>query len=222
MANDKNIPEVLHNALNLDGSPGSIKKFYAEWAENYDRDTAGLQYSAVEHVIDILQNCPPSDLLSVSPGDRGLRVMDAGCGTGLLAKGLFALGYKNIDGFDISEDMTNLAGDLGIYNQLYPHVDLNREINTDWIDCYDCTVSIGVFTPGHVSPEALSRLAFITRSGGLIIVSTRIAYYESESYQAVSDRLESEGKIKLIHTVKNASYTDDSNAHYWVYVVLSN
>ena len=221
MANDKNIPEVLHNALNLDGSPRSIKKFYAEWADNYDRDTAGIQYSAVDHVVNVLQNSPTSDLLSINPGDRGIKIMDAGCGTGLLARNLFSLGYKNIDGFDISEDMTKLAGKLGIYNKLYPHVDLNGEINPDWKDCYDCTVSIGVFTPGHVSPEALTQLAVITRPGGLVIVSTRTAYYENESYQAVSDRLESEGKVKLIHVVKNASYTDDSDAHYWVYVALS-
>jgi len=220
MANDKNIPAVLHTALNLDGSPGSIKDFYAKWAENYEHDTAGLQYTAVNNVIDVLQNCPSSALLSVDPGDREIRIMDAGCGTGLLAKALFGLGYSNIDGFDISEDMVNLAGKLGIYKQLFAHVDLNGEINAAWEGCYDCTISIGVFTPGHVSPEALSRLAFITRPGGLIIVSTRVAYYENENYQSVSDRLESEGRVKLIHVLKNASYTDDSDAHYWVYVCL--
>ncbi len=100
------------------------------------------------------------------------------------------------------------------------NIDINAPLKPEWIGAYDCTVSIGVFTPGHVPPAALTQLQKMTRPGGLIIVSTRIEYYESEHYQQFSDELEAQGKIKLLHLLKNATYTHDENAHYWVYVCL--
>jgi len=61
----------------------------------------------------------------------------------------------------------------------------------------------------------------MTKAGGLILVSTRLAYYDSSNYQQISDQLEIEQKIKLLKVDKNQPYTDDSPAHYWAYVVLS-
>ncbi len=220
MAKDKEIPEVLHTALNLDGSSESIKDFYADWAETYDTDTDGLGYTAVSHVIEILSNCPTAEALKVDPANPEIKIMDAGCGTGKLARALKHEGYNNIDGFDLSEDMVQIAESLGIYNQLHGNIDINAPLNPEWIDSYDCTVSIGVFTPGHVPPQALEQLQKMTRPGGLIIVSTRIEYYECEHYQLFNDKLESENKVQLLQVQNDATYTHDENAHYWVYACL--
>lgn len=219
MGNDKNLHPRLQTGLNLDGSPESIKNFYADWAEKYDHDTSDLQYSAVGNAAHLLTTLPDSDLLTMDPADKGIKIMDAGCGTGLLATELQSRGYTYIDGFDLSEEMVDLAARLNIYNELHPNVDINLPIKKSWQHFYDCTVCVGVLTPGHAAPEALSQLVAMTKPGGLIIVSTRIAYYESTQYQEVSDRLESRGEIVLLNVLKNASYTIDSEAHYWVYAV---
>jgi SAM-dependent methyltransferase len=220
MGNNDELDPVLHSALHLDGSPGNIKKFYADWAEKYEEDTTNWQYAAPANAIKLLISLPDYPELDIDPRNRDIRIMDAGCGTGLLARLLHEYGYHNIDGFDLSAKMVDIARNLGIYGELEGNVDINQPIKESWLRRYDCTICIGVFTPGHVPPEALDQLIKLTRPGGLIIVSTRVAYYETEKYQAASDELDSRGRLKLLHSLKDATYTYDEKAHYWVYSAL--
>lgn len=219
MNKDKRHPKVKE-AFQLDGDEDAIKEFYANWAENYDKDTAGINYSANQSTYNLFTSLPDSEFLTVDINDTSIRIMDVGCGTGLMGKTLNDHGYTNIDGCDISLEMVLQAGKLGIYKQLTADIDINQPINPDWKDIYDCSMSVGVFTPGHVVPEALNQMIDMTKPGGLIIVSTRIVYYDTTNYQQVSDQLETRRKIKLLQVNKNQPYTDDSPAHYWAYVVL--
>lgn len=220
MSKNGKLPPTLHRALNLDGSPDSIQQFYSEWADQYEEDTTHWNYAAPSNTLYLLQHLPEPDGHTIDPADHHIQIMDAGCGTGLLARVLDEAGYTNIDGFDLSPEMVDIARQSGLYRNLEGHIDLNTPVKREWVHQYDCTVSIGVFTPGHVPPQALSQLARMTRPGGLVIVSTRVEYYQSENFQHVSDDLESRGILKLVKTLKNASYTTDEKAHYWVYATL--
>ncbi len=219
MSKDKRHPRVKE-AFRLGGSEKAIKEFYADWAENYDKDTAGIHYSACQSTYDLFVSLPDSEFLSIDLTDKSIRIMDVGCGTGLMGKTLVEHGYTNIDGCDISLEMVQEADKLGIYKALTADIDINQPINPDWKDAYDVSMSVGVFTPGHVDPQALNQLIDMTKTGGLILVSTRLAYYDSTNYQQVSDQLQAEKKIKLLKVDKDKPYTDDSPAHYWAYVVL--
>ena len=216
MADKNDIPGILHDALHLDGSPESIKRFYAVWAENYEKDTLDWHYAAPANALYLLERCH-SPHLTFNNSDRQIEIMDAGCGTGLLGELLSAAGYQHFDGFDLSSDMVAIAEQRSIYRSLAGNVDLNQPVRDNWRQAYDCTICIGVFTPGHVAPEALSRLIDMTRPGGAIIVSTRVAYYQSENFQATSDALMQAGEIVLLDSLMDASYTDDEKAHYWLY-----
>ena len=216
---DEELHPTLHTALNLDGSPEAIKKFYADWAEKYNEDTKNWRYSAPVHALYLLKNIKQQNQIIFDPDDYEINIMDAGCGTGFMGQTLADAGYKNIVGFDISQDMTDIAETLGIYNSLHGNIDINAPIPQEWEKKFDCTISVGVFTPGHVSPEALSQLAIMTRNGGTIIVSTRVAYCESENYETVSQQYEDQRLLTLIGSLKNASYTQDEKAHYWIYRV---
>ena len=220
MTDDEALHPTLHAGLNLDGSPASIKQFYSNWADQYERDTTSWNYAAPVNALYLLANLPEHSELSIDPADREIEIMDAGCGTGLLARTLSDHGYRNISGFDLSEEMVEIARNLNIYRQLEGNVDINEPVRDSWRNRFDCTISIGVFTPGHVPPRALSQLVALTRTGGLVIVSTRVSYHESENYRQVSDQLEVNGKLRLIHSLRNASYTEDEKAHYWAYAVL--
>ena len=220
MTTSKRHPKVKE-AFQLGGSEEAIKDFYADWAENYDKDTSGIHYSACQSTYDLFTRLPDSDYLDLDINDHSIHIMDVGCGTGQMGKLLFDQGYTTIDGCDISLEMTLEADKLGIYRHLTADVDINQPINPDWKDAYDVSMSVGVFTPGHVDPEALNQLIDMTRPGGLILVSTRLAYYDNSDYQKVSDELEAQRKIKLLKLDKDRPYTDDSPAHYWAYVVLS-
>lgn len=157
---------ILHGALHLDGSTQSVKQFYADWAKRYDEDCVSWDYSASDNVLQILQSLPESDYLSVDTLNKNISILDAGCGTGMLATVLDSAGYTNINGFDISEDMVSIAAKLQIYKNIDGNVDINEPVQEQWKNKYDCTVSIGVFTPGHVGPEALPQLVSMTKPGG--------------------------------------------------------
>ena len=218
--NEDKLHPKLNQSISLDGSEETIKDFYANWAQMYDKDTSSWQYIGCDSAYQLLITLPESEFLTIDILDKAIRIMDVGCGTGLMGKLLNQQGYSHIDGCDLSLEMTLQANRLNIYNELTADIDINQPINPDWKDAYDCSISVGVFTPGHVEPQALNQMIDMTKPGGLIIVSTRIAYYETTDYQQVSDQLEAENKIKLLKVDKNLPYTDDSPAHYWAYTVL--
>jgi predicted TPR repeat methyltransferase len=42
-------------------------------------------------------------------------ILDLGCGTGLVGEQLHNLGYQNIHGLDLSQELLNVAHEKGIY-----------------------------------------------------------------------------------------------------------
>ena len=221
MSKPEDLHPTLHSALHLDGSPRAIKQFYADWADKYEQDTLNWNYAAPANALLLMTALKNTAGLSFDPQNRKIQILDAGCGTGFLATLMHREGYCNIDGFDISPDMVAIAAKLGIYRELEGDVDINQPVRDQWKQRYDCTISVGVFTPGHVPPGSLIHLVEMTRPGGVVIVSTRVAYYESENYQDTADQLEAAGRIRLLNAMQNASYTTDELAHYWVYEVLA-
>jgi SAM-dependent methyltransferase len=206
----------IHDALSLDGDPDSVKDYYAKWAATYNDDVTS-EYMGTELIAEILSDQFDADS---SMNKATSIVADVGCGTGLVGKGLVKRGFGVIDGMDISPEMIVYARKLGIYRQLYDEVDINFPLNPGWINSYDAVICCGVFTLGHVQPEALDQLLTITRPGGLVVTSTRCAYYNATDYQAVSDRLISDGRAQLLTCLKDAAYTLDGDAHYWIYRVV--
>lgn len=210
--------ENVHEALNLDGDPESVKKYYAKWSETYDADVSS-EYLGTVLIGTILTDFINSGESKLATEKSAIRVSDVGCGTGLVAKGLNAQGYTNIDGMDISPEMIARARLLGIYQQLFDEVDINLPLRDEWLGAYDAAICCGVFTLGHVQPEALYQLISLIRPGGLVVTSTRTAYYDATEYQRISDQVESEGLVELKKCMKDAPYTDDGDAHYWIYEV---
>jgi len=215
---DKPHPAVK-DALSLDSDPESIKAYYAEWAESYDEDLEGY-YTAPRMMVGLLReylDSRPPEL----PADRSeLSIMDAGCGTGLVGDVLYKSGFRQIDGTDISDEMVDKARELGVYRTLEGDVDINEPPRPEWVRAYHAVLCCGVFTLGHVPPEALHNLIRMARPGGVVIVSTRTAYYDETEYQRVSDQLVASIRVELVKELRDAPYTKDGNAHYWVYKVM--
>ncbi|MFT5219286.1 MAG: 2-polyprenyl-3-methyl-5-hydroxy-6-metoxy-1,4-benzoquinol methylase [Gammaproteobacteria bacterium] len=208
----------VHEALNLDGKVESVKKYYAKWSETYDLDVSS-KYIGTVLIGNILTDFINSGESQLAVQKSAIQIADVGCGTGLVAKGLNDQGYTVIDGMDISPEMIVKARRLGIYRQLFDEVDINTPLRDEWREAYDVAICCGVFTLGHVQPEALYQLISLIRPGGLVVTSTRTAYYDATDYQRVSDQVESEGLVELKKCLKDAPYTDDGDAHYWIYEV---
>ena len=204
--------DAIDAALRLDGNPEKVKEFYEDWAENYNIDTTSSDYTGP--VI-------ASNLLQQHQSDTSIRVLDAGCGTGLVGIELVTLGYMEVDGFDLSEAMAKQAIDTGAYQQVLGEIDMMRATEHYTASSYDAILSIGVFTLGHVPSEALEVLLQLTKVGGVLVISTRTHYYDDTNFQQVVDRLLTNGQIEILQNLIDAPYNNDGDAHYWVLKKLS-
>ena len=210
----------IAEAHELDGMAQSVRNFYAKWAPEYNEDLANLEYPALNQIVRILQNVPRSDAVRVNTRDRELRLVDVGCGTGFVSLELHRNGYTNIDGLDLSANMIAEARKCGVFTTLYSGIDLNMPIERkEIVRHYDCAVSVGLFTPGHVTPGALEHMASLVKPGGILILSARVEYCEATGFARVSEELERENHVKLLTVIENAPYTDDGDAHYWIFAI---
>lgn len=100
--------------------------------------------------------------------DRQARILDAGCGTGLVGRRLKQSGYTNIHGNDYSAKMLDEARATGAYRSLEQH-DLTLPVETN--DPYDAAISVGVFAFSVPSAEHLVNITRSLRPGGIAIVT---------------------------------------------------
>ena len=103
---------VNYNDLDLDDQQNDIKlkKVYKEWASKYDFDN--------DNKLGTVSQPKSVQLLSSHVKDKAARIIDIGCGTGLVGKCLQAHGFNNFDGLDISDEMLQIASQRG-YQKLY-------------------------------------------------------------------------------------------------------
>ena len=90
------IYETLH-AADLD----ELEVIYKNWASDYEHDVIHLA-GYVGHLIT-------TDLLLNYLKNKKARVLDAGCGTGLVGEILHKNSFNNIEGVDFSEEMLSVA-----------------------------------------------------------------------------------------------------------------
>ncbi len=155
-------------------SAQEVAEAYAAWAARYDRETAELGYVLPFLIAAWIGRYVP-------PGAGPL--LDAGCGTGLSGPYLQALGYRDIDGLDLSEEMLAVAAGRKAYRTL-TRAALGEPL--PWPNGhFEASFATGVFTMGHAPASALYELARITRPGGHVIFTVREQAYFEGGYQAV-------------------------------------
>ncbi len=199
--------KAIDAALRLDGDPRKLREYYESWAEDYEADVGSADYSGPAIAARLLPR-------HLAPG--GARLLDAGCGTGLVGRELGALGYTRIDGFDLSESMARRARETGSYREVRGGVDIMRAGEIYPAE-FDAVLSIGVFTLGHVPAAALEVLLGLARPGGILLLSTRTHYYEESDFRELVEGLLATGRLELQQCLRDAPYNSDGAAHYWVF-----
>ena len=206
--------EIINEALNLDGDPDKVRRFYDRWAGDYDSDVGGHDYAGPRVAAELLDR----HFGLLAPKDRaGLVVLDAGCGTGLAGTELHALGYRHIQGYDLSPQMAARAEATGHYDQVIGDVDMMRAEDHYDAGAFDAITCVGVFTLGHVPPEALHVLVRLLRPGGLVVVSTRTEYFDETDYAQVAADMIGSGAMRLVEAIESAHYVDGSKSHFFAY-----
>jgi len=159
-------------------TPETLAQAYAAWAATYDSETASLGY--------LLPFLITAWVARYVPAGEG-PLLDAGCGTGLSGPSLKALGYGDIAGLDLSDDMLKIAGSRNVYSELKKAM-LGGKL--PWPDGhFRAFFYTGVFTISHAPASSLHELVRITKKGGHAIFTVRDQVFENGGFQAVFDEL---------------------------------
>jgi 2-polyprenyl-3-methyl-5-hydroxy-6-metoxy-1,4-benzoquinol methylase len=142
-------------------------------ADNY-REALYLQYVADHQgVLPEAANRPrmAQDVLAHLPAPRDTRILDVGCGQGMLVRFLLGQGYSEVRGIDVSAEQVALAHDLGT-----PAVEVGDlfAFSADNPGAFDAVVALDVvehFDRADVQ-DVFSALGRLLRPGGMLILRT--------------------------------------------------
>jgi predicted TPR repeat methyltransferase len=210
---------AIASALSLSGDSEELRCHYDRWAATYDEDVTNENYAAPAEMVEILRSLSFGERETDFRDDALLEIIDAGCGTGLLGMQLREVGYRLIDGFDLSGEMVAVAAAKGAYRELKAGVDIEQASEVFGTSRYDIGIACGVFTCGHVSPKGLHGLISLVRPLGLVVVSTRASYCEATCFEGEVRELEASNQMEVLACRRNRPYTSDETAHYWVFKV---
>ena len=156
---------------------------YDEWSAQYERDLCAMGYRAPFVAAAVFARYVG---IEASP------ILDAGCGGGLQAEPLAALGYGPIVGFDLSEGMLSVAREKQIYQNLHKMAlgnGLEFPENT-----FAAVISVGTITPGHAPATSFGDLIQVARPGAPIVFTLRSDPGIGPEYWETCLELEKAGK----------------------------
>ena len=176
-----------------------LQDVYKEWAAAYDHDNDNLLGTVSQPLsVQIFQEYIK---------DKLLRIIDVGCGTGLVGVELEKSGFSNFDGIDISQEMIDIAKQRG-YSKLFIG-SLNDSLPCENNE-YDAALCVGVFTHGHVGSNRLDELVRIVKPGGIICFTVNEGVYDSYGFDSKIKNLESTNIWKILE-IRKSDYMTKKN-----------
>lgn len=160
---------------------------YDQWAETYDADLLHADYR-----LPTVGACMVARHVRANEAE----ILEAGVGTGQVGEWLAILGFQNLTGFDLSENMLQRACVKNVYKRLH-RIDMLRTLQFR-DKAFDAAIAIGIFALGHVPPNALDELIRVTRPKGQIIFSTSITAYVESGFKERQAALEGDGRWQLM------------------------
>ena len=186
-AEERKAKAFLEDAYSLE-TEADMLAFYDRWADDYDAQLErGLRYLAPQALAEALARHQPR---------RDAPILDVGCGTGLTAGCLRALGYTVIDGIDLSRAMLRKAEEKGVYRRLI-EADLNAKLPID-DGSYAAAVSTGTFTLGHVGAQPIDEVLRVLAPGAVFACTVHAAIWESQGFARKFAALEGSGALRVL------------------------
>jgi predicted TPR repeat methyltransferase len=162
-------------------------ELYDSWAEGYERSVSSWGYTTPAVATWFLGRY-------VEPKEG--TVLDAGAGTGITGEILALLGYEDVVGMDVSNNMLEIARKKGVYKDCR-RMTLGERLDFP-DDAFAAVVATGVFAAGHAPPESFEELTRIIRPGGHAVFSVRTDVYEDGGFKEKQEALESEERWRLL------------------------
>ena len=182
-----------------------VMKYYDEWGikNKYDQDMIDWNYTGPKETVATFTKYAK---------DKNIKILDAGCGTGLVGVDLKKYNYLNIDGMDLSKKLLDLIP-KGYYQKL-DQVDLNKPIKIK-NDTYDAIMCVGTFTYGHVKPQALDEFVRITKNNGFICFTINEGIYEEYGFDKKIEKLKELKKLQVKEFFKS-DYIKSKDVNAWL------
>ena len=209
MKNTKSMISTIYDTLHA-ADLVELEHIYKNWAKKYEDDVINLA-GYVGHLIT-------SELLLSYLSNTQTKILDAGCGTGLVGEILNKNSFNNLIGVDFSQEMLNIAKQKNVYQSL-DLVDLTKKLDYE-DNLFDAVICAGTFTCGHVGPEALREMVRITKQGGYICFTVRKQEWEASPYmQIIKDLEDSQAWQKLEHITKEYNLKEGVSCQLCLYQV---
>ena len=171
-----------------DGGTNDSRELYASWASTYDNEVQKNGYVTPERVARALK-----DIVT----NQSEVILDYGCGTGLSGFALQAVGFTNIDGLDVSQEMITLAEKKSIYKKLTVF-DPSTKIPVH-ADQYKIITAIGVIGAGAAPLEVFDNLFSLLSPSGLFAFSFNDHTLSDPNYEEKVNQCLSSGQAIILH-----------------------
>jgi ubiquinone/menaquinone biosynthesis C-methylase UbiE len=191
---------LLKRAYALSGAEDA-QQLYRDWASTYD-----------QHLEQDLRYIAPvliAEMLAEAVKDRTARILDVGCGTGLVGEHLAGQGFSGIDGLDFSPEMLARAERKACYRHLVEG-DLNAALDIP-SQTYDGAISCGTFTHGHVQANALDEIVRVLNPSSYLACTVHRDIWHSAGFDSRIASLIKDEVIVLSRQQK-APYYEGSEA----------
>ena len=203
----------LKNYENLDlkdaKNDNRLTEVYRDWAKKYDYDN--------DHVLGTVSQPKSVNLLSTRLKDKTAKIIDVGCGTGLVGEKLKAKDFIYFDGLDISKDMLSIAKSRGYRNLFLGS--LNKQLPV-LDDAYDAAMCIGVFTHGHVSSDRFNELCRIVKPGGYVCFTINEGVFEEYGFKEMIAEFQLNEEWEVISLYKDDYMTLENVKGFYCLAVV--
>ena len=192
-------------------SKDKVLKYYDDWTKNaqFNQDMIEWKYTAPVNTVQLLDKYIH---------DKNIKILDAGCGSGLAGIELKKRGFTNIYGVDFSKSMLNL-----IPNNIYQTVeliDLNEPLKYDDND-FGAIICVGTFTYGHVKARALDEFIRVTNKNGYICFTINEGIYTEYKFDKKIKEL-SKNKSWEVLNLSKSSYIVNKDVEAWLCLAKKN
>jgi ubiquinone/menaquinone biosynthesis C-methylase UbiE len=199
-----------YHDLNLEADVSEqLNDVYSDWADSYDDDNDNKlkTVSQPNTVALLMRHCE----------NKHVKILDVGCGTGIVGQHLNANCFTNFDGTDPSAEMILHARGRGYANlfELVPGKPLPAKDNA-----YDASLCVGVFTHGHLGTEGFAELIRVTKPDGLICFTVNEGVWESGGFEAAINQHVSSDTWEVLEMTKQDYMVNEGVQAWYVAVRL--